>query len=401
MQENIKKYWLKFFNTLSESQKRLAAAIEALDLGYGGISTIREVTGLSRNTILKGINEIKFSGNLSADTESQQVRLSGGGRKSIIEINEKVKTEIEKILAESTAGDPMSKLVWTCKSVRKIADVLKKKGYKLSYRTVHRILCEMEYSLQSNRKTLSRAKDTGRDEQFMKINSTANSYIKVGYPVISVDSKKREQIGRFKNSGKTWRKKSDSCKVEDHDYASRAKGIAIPYGAYDLSRNEGFVNIGISADTADFSVNSIRQWWMCFGKKHYPEAKKILICADGGGSNGSVNRLWKFNLQKFATETGLAITVRHYPPGTSKWNKIEHRMFSYISINWRGQPLESYETVINLISSTSTKKGLRIKAILDTKEYKKGLKISDENFSKINIVFDKDFPKWNYTIKPI
>jgi len=233
-----------------------------------------------------------------------------------------------------------------------------------------------------------------------KINDTTKEFLRDRNPIISVDTKKREQVGKFKNPGKTWRKKGDPEKAEDHDYASRRIGIAIPYGSYDLKRNEGFVNIGVTCDTAEFAVNSIRQWWKFFGKKHYPTAKKILICADGGGSNGSANRLWKLSLQDFSSETGLTVTVRHYPPGTSKWNKIEHRMFSYISLNWKGRMLTDYSTIVKLISDTTTVKGLKIKAMIDGKVYERGKKVSNTDFESIKIAHDIKNPKWNYTISP-
>lgn len=311
-----------------------------------------------------------------------------------------LKREIDNILLETTAGDPMSRLIWTCKSVRTIANELQAKGYAISFKTVNRILHELDYSLQANRKTLSRANDTDRDAQFRHINTLVKRFMKQGQPIISVDTKKKELVGKFKNAGKRWLKKDNPDAVEDHDFRSRADGIAIPYGAYDLQRNEGFVNIGVTSDTAKFAVNSIKQWWSYFGRKHYPEAEKILICADGGGSNGSRNRLWKLSLQKFSAKTGLAITVCHYPPGTSKWNKIEHRMFSYISLNWKGRPLENYKTIVNLISSTTTRKGLKIKAKIDAKNYIKGKKVSNEEFSGIKIKFDKKLPVWNYSISP-
>lgn len=259
----------------------------------------------------------------------------------------------------------------------------------------------MGYSLQVNQKALSRENNPDRDEQFGNINTKIKSFINQGLPVISVDTKKSELVGNFKNSGKIWRKKGDPLLVEDHDYPSRGIGKAIPQGTYDVKKNEGFVTVGVSGNTAEFAVNSLKLWWNDFGKRNYPEVDKILICVDGGGSNGSRNRLWKYGLQKFADETGLKVTVAHYPPGTSKWNKIEHRMFSYISSHWVGRPLDSFESIVDLIGSTTTKTGLKIKAKLDKKEYQTGIKISDEEFSKINLISDKTFPIWNYTIHPI
>jgi len=397
--EYIEVSWLKFFNTLDEAQRRWAASAKSLEKAYGGISEISRITGLSRTTISLGIKELQQNDPLRKKPD--QIRQQGGGRKAVLKSDLVLKREIDRILLETTAGDPMSRLIWTCKSVRTIANELQAKGHEISFKTVNRILHELDYSLQANRKTLSQANDTDRDAQFIQINTQVKRFIRQGQPIISVDTKKKELVGKFKNPGKKWQKKGNPEKVEDHDFRSRAEGVAIPYGAYDLKRNEGFVNVGVTSDTAEFAVNSIKQWWSYFGRKHYPDARKILICADGGGSNGSRNRLWKLSLQKFSKKTGLTITVCHYPPGTSKWNKIEHRMFSYISINWRGKPLESYETIVNLIGSTTTKKGLKIKAKIDEKIYTKGKKVSDEEFSEINIEFDKKLPRWNYSISSI
>ncbi len=331
--ELVEVSWLKVFNTLDEAQRRWATSAKSLEKGYGGISEISRITGLSRTTISLGIKELQQNDPLRKKPD--QIRQQGGGRKAVLKSDLVLKREIDRILLETTAGDPMSRLIWTCKSVRTIADELQAKGHEISFKTVNRILHELDYSLQANRKTLSQANDTDRDAQFIQINTQVKRFIRQGQPIISVDTKKKELVGKFKNPGKKWQKKGNPEKVEDHDFRSRAEGVAIPYGAYDLKRNEGFVNVGVTSDTAEFAVNSIKQWWSYFGRKHYPDARKILICADGGGSNGSRNRLWKLSLQKFSKKTGLTITVCHYPPGTSKWNKIEHRMFSYISINWR------------------------------------------------------------------
>ena len=271
----------------------------------------------------------------------------------------------------------------------------------MSYRTIHRLLIEMGYSLQTNRKCLARGNNPDRDRQFRMINRKVKQFLKEGLPVISVDTKKKEMIGNFANKGSEWRPKGDPSLVEDHDFRSRSDGIAIPYGAYDVGKNEGLVNIGVSSDTAEFAVNSIRQWWMEFGKRYYSKANKLLICADGGGSNGSRNRLWKLCLQDLSTQYNLEIHVCHYPPGTSKWNKIEHRMFSYISLNWRGQPLESYEAIVQLIGATKTKSGLKVKVKLDNREYEKGKKVTEDEFSQINLTKGKTLSLWNYSISPI
>ena len=393
----ITKSWLILFHNLNEIQKRYAAAVKAEELGYGGISEVSRMTGLSRNTIKKGLNEVQ---KISSINNSGKIRLPGGGRKALSAKNKSIITTVSKILDESTAGDPMGPLVWTSKSTRKIASEMKSNGLEVSKDTIHRLMIEMGYTLQLNRKMLSKKENPDRNEQFEYINSSVMAFMKDNLPVISVDAKKRENVGNFKNDGTCWKEKGKPKKVLTYDFRSDAEGIAIPYGTFDLQRNEGFVSIGISRDTAEFAVNSIQHWWVKYGKKHYKNAKKILICADGGGSNGSNNRLWKKCLQKFATKQGISIHVRHYPPGTSKWNKIEHRMFSYISINWRGRPLEDYETIINLIANTTTNKGLKLTAKIDKKKYKKGIKISDDEFKALNLHLDNKFPKWNYRIDP-
>jgi len=395
---DISEEWLALFGILPESQKRWFAAVKSMEIGYGGISIVSRVTGLSRTTITQGKKEIK---NLDEVSLSQtRVRQEGGGRKSSTAKDAKLNHSIEQILSETTAGDPMCSIKWTCKSVRNIAKQLCKDGHDVSYRTVHRLLVEMGYSLQSNRKALSRENDPNRDRQFRIINRKVMKFIREGLPVISVDTKKKEIVGKFANKGVKWRSKGDPILVEDHDFLSRGEGVAIPYGAYDVGNNEGLVNIGISKDTAEFAVNSISRWWKTFGNRNYPKANKILICADGGGSNGSRNRLWKLCLQKFSDQFGVEVIVCHYPPGTSKWNKIEHRMFSYISSNWRGQPLESYEAIVQLIGSTTTQAGLNIRAKLDRKKYETGKKVTDEEFSKINLTNGKTLSRWNYSISP-
>ena len=293
----------------------------------------------------------------------------------------------------------MSHLQWTCKSTRSIADQLRKSGFAVSHVSVMRLLKELGYSLRSNKKMLSGKNHPNRDEQFRHINRSVHRFSREGNPVVSVDTKKKELVGNFKNEGRVCSK--EAKKVLDHDFRSYAEGKSIPYVAYEINRNEGFVNVGLSSDNSEFAVNSLWQWWRHFGRKRYPKATGILVYADGGGSNGSRTRAWKFFLQELANKLGIPITVVHYPPGTSKWNKIEHRMFSFISMNWKGRPLENYESVVKLIASTTTKTGLKIKARLDRKQYKTGVKISDEEFDKINLKFAKKFPQWNYTIHPI
>lgn len=396
MEKEVSKEWLKAFENLNESQKRWVAAVKAVELGYGGVSIVGLATNLSRTTITRGLKEIKSKKELL----SSRIRNEGGGRSSIAKNNASLIKDLEEILIETTAGDPMSPIRWTCKSTRSIAEKLQTLGHKVSKGTIHSILVDMGYSLQSNRKALSRADNPDRDKQFGVINRRIKKFLSEDLPVISVDTKKKELVGKFFNKGATWRPKDNPYLVEDHDFPNRSEGKAIPYGTYDIGKNEGFVNVGVSSDTADFAVNSIRCWWQEFGERNYPDADRILICADGGGSNGSRNRLWKYNLQRFSDKTGLEVFVSHYPPGTSKWNKIEHRMFSYISSHWRGQPLESYEAIIQLIGSTTTKSGLKIKAKLDRRKYKRGKKISDEEFEALNITANRTFPKWNYSVTP-
>jgi hypothetical protein len=298
-------------------------------------------------------------------------------------------------MVENTAGDPMGPLLWTHKSTSSIAEELTRQGHPACASTIRRLLREMDYSLQANRKDKEGYSPPERDEQFRYINKQVKKFTGSGDPVISVDSKKKENVGTFKNHGRNWQKKGNAKKVNSHDFT---KQKAIPYGTYDIESNKGFVNVGVSYETAEFAVESIRRWWKLVGRRHYPKAKSLLICADCGGSNGRRRRGWKYHLQEFADEFGIRVTICHYPPGTSKWNKIEHKMFSFISINWQGKPLVDYETVVNLISGTRTKSGLRIKAKLDTREYEKGVEFTDEQMASINIKRHRTHPDWNYTI---
>ena len=398
MTERIQKnIMLKVFDTLNEAQSRWFVAREAIVLGHGGIKKMSELTSLSRPTIIKGIKELKSKKKLDA---RERIRQAGAGRKRTEKQNPKIVKILKKVMDETTAGDPMSLLKWTNKSTYQIRDQIEKLGCSIGEDTVGRMLKEMGYSLQANAKTKEGKTYKDRDSQFRNINRVAKKLIKRGDPVISVDAKKKERIGDFKNSGKTWRPKGSPREVNVYDFPSLSKGTAIPYGAYDIQGNNGLVNVGISHETAEFAVESIRKWWKQFGSYQYPNAKGLLICADGGGSNGSRNRAWKYYLQLLSDESSIPITVCHYPPGTSKWNKIEHKMFSFISMNWRGQPLINFETVVNMISATTTKSGLRIKAFLDTKYYETGIKISDEEMKNLNIKFHNLHPQWNYTIIP-
>lgn len=394
MKESIKNEWKVIFDTLNECQKRWFAAQKSLEIGHGGISQVSKMCGLSRTTITKGVKELECG-----ELKNDKVRQNGGGRKKLVS-NKKLLDAVKAIVDETSAGDPMSLLKWTCKSTRSIAECLNSQGFTITHSTVQDILKQQGYSLQSNKKILSGKNHPDRDAQFRHINRTVNRFIKNTSPIISVDTKKKELVGNFKNNGKTWEKSGSGIEVLDHDFRSLGEGIAVPYGTYDTQRNEGFVNVGMSSDTSEFAVNSIWQWWRHFGRKHYPKAEELLICADGGGSNASRSRAWKFYLQELANKLGISITVCHYPPGTSKWNKIEHKMFSHISMNWKGKPLENYESIVKLISGTKTKGGLKVKSKLDQAQYKKGKKISDDEFGEINLKFNKKFPLWNYKIEP-
>lgn len=397
-EEDILKRKLLYLSTLNEFDARHYVALWATELGWGGISKVVKLTGKSVNTIRKGISEL---GKLSELKENGRIRKTGGGRKKIIVKNPDVKKEIKNILEENTAGDPMSKLKWTNKSTYSIAEELKSKGKIISEDTAGRIIKQLGYSLQANIKSKESGSSEERDSQFRYINKQVKLFEDKNMPIISVDTKKKELVGNFKNNGRRWLKKGEAEMVNVYDFEYLAKGKAIPYGIYEVLKNNGFVNVGISHDTSEFAVESIKKWWNNIGENNYQNAKELLICADGGGSNASRSRLWKFYLQNFANETGLKITVCHYPPGTSKWNKIEHKMFSFISMNWRGKPLINYKVIINLIEGTKTKKGLKIKAKIDKKIYKLGKKVLEEEFEKINIEEHKINPKWNYTLSKI
>jgi Rhodopirellula transposase DDE domain len=388
----------RILGALDEAQRRWLVGREALRLGRGGIQRMLEVSGLSKPTILKGIQELHSRRALGG--EGNRIRRRGGGRKPIEEHHPEVTDLLEQIMEESTVGDPMSPLKWSSKSSYQIQQHLENQGHRISEDTIQRRLRKLGYSLQANIKDKEGTSHVQRDRQFRYLNETAKRFLAEGEPVISVDTKKKEGIGEFKNPGRKWPKKGEAPKVQIHDFPSVGKGTAIPYGAYDVYRNEGMVNVGMTHDTAEFAVESIRRWWRVFGRRHYAGARQVLICADSGGSNGNRNRAWKYYLQRFSDETGLKVVVGHYPPGTSKWNKIEHRMFSFISMNWKGEPLVSFETVVNLISATTTRRGLRVKAVLDKRWHETGVKISDEQMKDLNIRPHDQNPEWNYSIFP-
>ena len=381
---------------LTEKGKRLWAAAEALSYGHGGVSLVSQATHLARSTIHRGIKEIQRKKTL----QKKGIRKSGGGRKKASQKQDKLLDALDALVEPTSKGDPESPLRWTSKSTRNLANELKKQGYKIGYRTIANLLHELEYSLQSNKKTLEGASHADRDAQFHYISDSVTKLQSDGQPTISVDTKKKENIGNYKNNGQELCKKAQPIEVKGHDFIDKRLGKVVPYGIYDIGKNKGWVSVGISADTAEFAVNSIRTWWYTMGTMSYPKAKELLITADCGGSNGYRVRLWKYELQQLSDETGLSIHVRHFPPGTSKWNKIEHRLFSYISKNWRGRPLLTRETVVNLIANTRTNKGLEVKAVLDENEYHVGRKISEKEITTLNISGDEFHPEWNYTVSP-
>ncbi len=380
---------------LDEKQRRLMAAADVQILGQGGVSRAARVTGLSRPTIYKGITELE-----KRDVPVDRVRRAGAGRKKLSEKYPSILQELESLVDPVTRGDPMSPLRWTCKSTRQLANVLAKRGFKVGYRSVAKMLKELGYSLQANAKTLEGASHPDRDKQFRYINNRVKRFLNKGLPVISVDTKKKELVGKYRNKGKEWQPAGEPEKVNVHDFKDPLLGKAIPYGIYDVKHDQGWVNVGCDHDTASFAVESIRRWWYGMGEPVYGDAGQLLVCADSGGSNGYRVRLWKTELQRFADETGVKITVCHLPPGTSKWNKIEHRLFSYISMNWRGCPLISHEVVVELIAATTTRSGLIVKAELDTDEYPLHLKVPDEEMAAVRLKPHSFHGEWNYTISP-
>ena len=390
-------FFLRVLTTLNEAQARWYVACEAIRLGYGGVQAMHVLTGMSRPTILKGMRDLRTGQSLGS---AERVRQGGGGRKCLEVADPGLTVALERIMEESTAGDPMSLLRWTHKSTARIATELTRQGHPMSDETVRRRLKEWGYSLQANRKGYEGSSPATRDAQFQYLTTQVRQFLAVKAPVLSIDTKKKERVGEFKNPGRTWRPQGHPRVVNVYDFPSLSDGTAIPYGAYDVQRNRGFVNVGMTHDTAEFAVESLRRWWKLIGRRTYAKAPGVLLCADGGGSNGSRNRGWKFHLQQLSDELGLPITVCHYPPGTSKWNKIEHRLFSFISLNWQGQPLVSYETVVNLIGATRTKTGLRVKAMLDPKVYPTGVKISNAAMAQLHVTPHEVHPQWNYTLQP-
>ena len=381
---------------LDERSRRLLAATEARSIGYGGVSEVSRACGLSRKAIAKGMEEIAVKAVLSPG----RVRRPGAGRKEITVRDPGLLDALDRLIDPETRGDPESPLRWICKSTRALAAQLKRQRHPVSHEKVAQLLHDQDYSLQSNRKTEEGADHPDRDAQFRHIYAQTTRALAAGLPVVSVDTKKKELLGNYANQGQQWLPAKDPLKVNGHDFPDPEVPRAYPYGVYDIGRNTGFVNIGTDHDTGAFAVASIRGWWRHEGRKLYPEARELLITADGGGSNGPRLRMWKWSLQKLADETGFPITVCHFPPGTSKWNKVEHRLFSFISTNWRGEPLRDYETIVNLIARTTTAKGLKVTCRLDRRKYPVGRRVSDEEMKHINLERDPFHGDWNYTIRP-
>ena len=394
--EKIRKKYERLSGVLDERSRRIWASAEAEALGYGGQTIVAKATGLSRMTF--------YSQNLDNSNENNstpphpRIRKDGGGRKKLTQREPKLLSALEALVEPTTRGDPENPLRWTCLSTRQLAAALEKQGYRIGRQTVAYLLDELGYSLQGNQKTKEGSGHPDRDAQFRYIHDQVESFQRRGQPVVSVDTKKKELVGDFKNGGKEWRPKGDPEPVRVYDFVDKLLGKANPYGVYDPTANEGWVSVGVDHDTAEFAVESLRRWWAHMGCARYPMAKQLLVTADGGGSNGSRVRLWKVALQQLADQTGLDISVCHFPPGTSKWNKIEHRMFSYISMNWRGKPLISHEVIVNLIAATTTRKGLKIEAEIDRNIYTKGIHVPEEELEKLHIERASFHGEWNYTI---
>ncbi len=384
---------------LNERSRRLWAATEAQALGHGGQTLLAKVTGMARSTIYLGKQDLA-QGAVRAMPGLGRVRAPGGGRKPLTHHHPMLPQALDALVEPTSRGDPQSSLRWTCKSVRQLAAELTGQGYGVGRQKVADLLHALGYSLQANSKTKEGAAHPDRNAQFEYLNAQVQAFQARGHPVVSVDTKKKELVGEFKNGGREWRPQGEPQAVRVHDFADPHLGKAIPYGVYDLTANTGWVSVGMDHDTAEFAVETLRRWWRSMGSPLYPTATALLITADGGGSNGSRGRLWKVTLQRLADELGLSITVCHFPPGTSKWNKIEHRLFSHIAINWRGQPLTSHEVIVNLIANTTTRQGLYIQAALDTNRYPTGIVVTDQEFAGINLKRADFHGDWNYTISP-
>jgi transposase len=382
---------------LDERLRRCVAAAEAAAVGTRGISAVSRATGVSRRAIRRGAEELHEAAPVGSD---RRVRRPGGGRKKLVDKDPALLADLERLVEPTTRGDPETPLRWTCRSVRQLAQELQRQGHGISHQAVSELLHGLGYSLQGNRKTVEGTSHPDRNDQFEYINRRTRAFLRAGDPVISVDTKKKELVGNFKNGGRELRPKGDPERVLVHDFVIPELGRAIPYGAYDVGSNTGWVSVGVDHDTATFAVETIRRWWRSLGRGLYRGAKRLLVTADAGGSNGSRLRLWKVELQHLANELGMEISVSHFPPGTSKWNKIEHRLFSFISMNWRGKPLVTYEVIVSLIAATSNKAGLRVQAALDSKAYPAGVKVTDMAIESINLKPARFHGDWNYTLAP-
>ena len=395
--ETVRRKYRVLQHSLNERSRRLWAAAEARALGYGGIALVARATGISRSTIVRGMREARH---LRRPLPETRIRRPGGGRKRAQEVDPELSTALEQLVDPVSRGDPESPLRWTCKSTRLLAQELVSQGHPVSDWLVRQLLYDLGYSLQGNRKTKEGTRHPDRDAQFRYINSRVVRQLQLRQPAISVDTKKKELVGDFKNAGREWQPRGTPEPVRVHDFLDPTKGKAIPYGVYDLAMNRGWVAVGIDHDTATFAVNTIRSWWKKLGSKVYPRARSLLIIADSGGSNGTRVRLWKWELQRLANATQLTIHVSHLPPGTSKWNKIEHRLFSFISRNWRGRPLLTHATIVKLIANTRTTTGLKVDCILDKRRYPDNVRVTDEQMAAIRLVPDRFHGDWNYAIRP-
>ena len=370
-------------------------------IGHGGVTLVWKATGVAKGSIQQGLKELLAQPEEMMENNPRRIRRAGAGRKTSVADDPALLSALESLVEPVTRGDPESVLRWTCKSLRQLEAELVRQGFIVSHTSIGGLLKKLGYSLQGNRKTLEGTNHPDRNAQFEYINAQTEEFLHNGQPVISVDTKKKELVGQFKNNGKEWAPQGVPEEVNVYDFVDKELGRANPYGVYDLANNTGWVSVGTDHDTASFAVSTIRRWWMVMGKPLYPDAKELMITADGGGSNGSRVRLWKLELQQLSDELGIPVRVSHFPPGTSKWNKIEHRLFSHISMNWRGKPLVSHEVIVNLIAGTTTRKGLKVRSEIDKKSYPKGIKVPDEEFAAIRIIRDEFHGEWNYSIMPL
>jgi hypothetical protein len=397
--ERIRQKYRALSAPMSERMRRHWAGAEATAVGWGGLTAVCQATGLSINTVRTGVAELRATRGRRSKTIDPRIRRKGGGRKSLSRTDPGLRSALLALVESATRGHPESPLLWCSKSTGKLARELSRQGHRVSDRTVAKLLKAEHYSLQANRKTREGSSHPDRDAQFCYINEQAMVALREGRPVVSVDTKKKELVGEFKNSGREWHGKGQPPKVKVHDFPDKKLGKAIPYGVYDLANNEGWVSVGTNHDTAEFAAASIGRWWREMGRKRFPKAKRLMLTADGGGSNSSRSRLWKMALQELADKTKLELQVCHFPPGTSKWNKIEHRMFCFITKNWRGRPLTSYQAIVNLIAATTSTKGLTVRAAMDPHDYPTGRKVSDDELAAIDTTPAKFHGEWNYVIR--